>query len=79
MEDESNEDAELARLRQIVHTWKVEAAQKGQPLRLPVPPFLLRNIWTGALLLFSFLMFLTFFVKTVAQVSPIFISPSATH
>jgi hypothetical protein len=31
-------------------------------------PFLLRNIWTGALLFFSLLMFSTFFVTTVFQV-----------
>jgi len=67
LEDENNEDAELARLRQMVHTWKAEAVQKGQPLKLPVLPFLLRNIWTGALGFFSFLMFTTFFVNTVAQ------------
>jgi len=30
-------------------------------------PFLLRNIWTGALLFFSLLMFSTFFVTTVFQ------------
>jgi len=36
-------------------------------------PFLLRNIWTGALLLFSFLTLSTFFISTVFQAT-IFIS-----
>lgn len=32
-------------------------------------PFLLRNIWTSTLLLFAFLMFTTFFINKVWQVS----------
>lgn len=64
-----DEDAELARLRESVRQWKIEAVRKGKPLALPVMPFLLRNIWTGALLLFSLLTFSTFFVSTVWQVS----------
>jgi len=38
-----------------------------------VMPFLLRNIWTGALVLFSLLMLSTFFISTVFQAT-IFIS-----
>lgn len=64
-----DEDAEISRLRGTVRKWKVDAARQGKPLKLPVMPFLLRNIWTGALLLFTFLTFMTFFVETVAQVS----------
>jgi solute carrier family 45 protein 1/2/4 len=64
---DEDEDAELSRLRNTVHQWKVDAARQGKPLRLPVKPFLLRNVWTGALLLFTVLTFSTFFVKTVAQ------------
>lgn len=64
-----DEDAEMSRLRAAVRQWRVEAARCGQPLRLPVMPFLLRNIWTGALLLFSVLTFSTFFISTVVQVS----------
>jgi len=63
-----NEDEETVRLRETVHEWRVEAARRGKPMRLPTMPFMLRNIWTGALLLFSFLMFSTFFVTTVVQV-----------
>ncbi|KAK7060524.1 hypothetical protein VNI00_001290 [Paramarasmius palmivorus] len=68
-----DEDAEITRLRNMVREWRAEAARKGQPLRLPMMPFLLRNIWTGALLLFSILTFSTFFIETVAAAT-VFIS-----
>ncbi|KAF9451657.1 MFS general substrate transporter [Macrolepiota fuliginosa MF-IS2] len=68
-----DENAEITRLRGTVRQWKVDAARQGKPLNLPVMPFLLRNIWTGALLLFSFLTFMTFFIETVTQAT-IFIS-----
>lgn len=58
----------MNRLSETVRAWRVEAASQGRPLRLPVMPFLLRNIWTGALLFFSLLMFSTFFITTVFQV-----------
>jgi hypothetical protein len=61
-------DAELSRIRETVRQWRVDAARQGKPLRLPVMPFLLRNIWTGALLFFSRLMFSTFFITTVFEV-----------
>jgi len=64
---DEDEDAELTRIRTTVRQWKVEAARKGKPLRLPVMPFLLRNIWTGALLLFTVLTMSTFFITTVVQ------------
>ncbi|KAJ7765006.1 hypothetical protein DFH07DRAFT_370837 [Mycena maculata] len=70
---DDDEDAELTRIRNTVRQWKVEAARKGRPLRLPVMPFLLRNIWTGALLLFTVLTMSTFFITTVAQAT-VFIS-----
>jgi solute carrier family 45 protein 1/2/4 len=62
-----DEDAELSRLKNTVREWRAEASRRGKPLRLPVMPFLLRNIWTGALLLFSIITFSTFFITTVAQ------------
>jgi len=68
-----DEDAEISRLRATVRQWRVDAARRGRPLHLPVMPFLLRNIWTGALLFFSLLMFTTFFISTVFQAT-IFIS-----
>lgn len=67
-----DEDAELTRIRNTVREWRAEAVRRGRPLRLPVMPFLLRNIWTGALVLFSVLTFATFFVSTVLQVGLFF-------
>ncbi|SRR5258707_6015430 len=69
LSDEENEDAELARLRDTVRQWRVEAARKGKPLRLPIMPFLLRNIWMGAMVLFSLITTTTFFITQVWQVS----------
>ncbi len=66
-------DAEIARLRDLVRQWRIDAARAGKPLELPVMPFLLRNIWTGALLFFGLLTFSTFFISTVVQAT-IFIS-----
>ena len=63
-----DESAELTRIRATVRQWRVEAAQNGKPLKLPVMPFLLRNVWTAALVLFSILNFSTFFISTVVQV-----------
>lgn len=63
-----DEDAELVRIRDTVRQWRIEALRQGKPLRLPVMPFLLRNIWTGALLFFAFLTFSTFFISTVFHV-----------
>ncbi|KAF4619598.1 hypothetical protein D9613_005337 [Agrocybe pediades] len=68
-----DEDAEISRLRAMVRQWRVEAARRGKELHLPVMPFLLRNVWTGALLFFSFLTLSTFFISTTFQAT-IFIS-----
>jgi solute carrier family 45 protein 1/2/4 len=65
---DEDEDAEVSRLRDTVRQWRAEALRDGKPLRLPMMPFLLRNIWMGALLLFTILTFSTFFISTVAQV-----------
>ena len=62
-----DETAEVSRLRATVRQWRIEAARKGRALHLPVMPFLLRNIWTGALVFFSALMLSTFFISTVFQ------------
>ncbi|KAK0490841.1 hypothetical protein IW261DRAFT_1556007 [Armillaria novae-zelandiae] len=67
--EDVDEDAELTRIRNMVHEWRTEAARKGRPLRLPVMPFLLRNIWTGAMLWFSLLTFSTFLITDVKQAS----------
>ena len=66
-EDEEDEDEEISRIRAMVRSWKAEAARMGRPLHLPAMPFMLRNVWTGGLLLFGLLMMSTFFVRTVWQ------------
>ncbi|KAJ2920090.1 hypothetical protein MD484_g361, partial [Candolleomyces efflorescens] len=65
--ENETQDEELNYLRKLVREWRVDAASKNRPLRLPMMPFLLRNIWTGAMLLFSLLSFSTFFISTVFQ------------
>ncbi|KAI0303258.1 MFS general substrate transporter [Russula brevipes] len=65
--DDEDEDAELVRLRDTVRQWQAEAASKGKPLRLPIMPFLLRNIWMGSMLLFSIIAASTFFITKVWQ------------
>lgn len=67
-EGDEDQDAELSRLRTTVLQWRADAARKGQPLKLPLMPFFLRNIWTGAMLLFSLITFSTFFITKVWQV-----------
>jgi len=69
-EDDNEEvDAELVRVREMVRQWKAEAARDGKPLKLPRMPFMLRNIWTAALVLFVVVMASTFFIQTVLQAS----------
>lgn len=63
--ENETQDEELNYLKKLVREWRVDAAQRGRPLRLPMMPFLLRNIWTGAMLLFSALCFSTFFIDSV--------------
>ena len=55
------------RMRNDISDWKAAAAARGKTFRLPYLPLTLRNIWTGALLLFSLITFSTFFISTVAQ------------
>ncbi|KZT62932.1 MFS general substrate transporter [Calocera cornea HHB12733] len=64
---DEDEDAETTRIRTMVRSWKVDAARKGEPLKLPTMPFMLRNIWTAALLLYTAVMASTFFIETVWQ------------
>ncbi|KZT12537.1 MFS general substrate transporter [Laetiporus sulphureus 93-53] len=66
-EGDEDEDAELSRLRDTVRFWRAEAARRGRPLRLPLMPFFLRNIWTGAMILFALITFSTFFITKVWQ------------
>ncbi|THH32903.1 hypothetical protein EUX98_g1246 [Antrodiella citrinella] len=66
-DEDEDEDEEVTRLKLKLREWRAEAARRGRPLRLPFMPFFLRNIWTGALLLFSAITFSTFFVTKVWQ------------
>ncbi|KAF8341364.1 major facilitator superfamily domain-containing protein [Cantharellus anzutake] len=68
-EEDENVDQELARIRAMVREWKAEAARAGKPLQLPTMPFMLRNIWTAALVLFVAVMASTFFIQTVFHAS----------
>lgn len=67
VDDDDNEDEELARVRELVRRWKAEAAREGKPLKLPAMPFMLRNIWTASLALFALVMLATFWIRTVQQ------------
>ena len=62
-----DETAEISRPGATVREWRINAARKGRAFQLPMMPFLLRDIWTGALVFFSLLMLSTFFVSTVFQ------------
>ncbi|TDL29430.1 MFS general substrate transporter [Rickenella mellea] len=64
--DDEEEDAELTRLRDMVQQWRAEAVREGKPLKLPRMPFMLRNIWTAALVLYTLITFSTFYITTVA-------------
>ena len=64
-DDDEDEDTEMERLEQMVKQWQTESGDK--PVRLPRMPVLLRNVWMGALLLFTIITFSTFFISTVWQ------------
>jgi solute carrier family 45 protein 1/2/4 len=66
-DDIDEEQAEYDRIREMVRQWKMEAAREEKPLKLPTMPFMLRNIWTSAMLLFFVLMMSTMFVDKVWQ------------
>jgi solute carrier family 45 protein 1/2/4 len=51
---DEDEEEETTRLRNAIHEWRVDAAKKGEKMRLPTLPVLYRTIWIGALLLFTF-------------------------
>ncbi len=67
--EDDNVDEELSRIRAMVREWRAEAARAGKPLKLPTMPFMLRNIWTAALVLFVAVMVSTFFIQSVLQAS----------
>ncbi|KAL7419823.1 hypothetical protein Q5752_005739 [Cryptotrichosporon argae] len=66
-DEDDDADADIDRIREMVRQWKAEAAREGRPLKLPTMPFMLRNIWTSALVLFGTIMMSTFFIHKVWQ------------
>lgn len=73
-QDDDDDERHTERLRTMLCHWQEEAARSGIPLRLPRMPILLRDIWTGAMLLFSVLMFSTVWISTVPFVSRLFLA-----
>lgn len=67
-------DQDLVQTRGMVRRWRAEARREGKTLRLPRMPFMLRNIWTAALLLFALLMGFALIVQTVWQATIIIAS-----
>jgi solute carrier family 45, member 1/2/4 len=61
------EDREYEILREQVRQWKLEASREGKSLKLPTMPFMLRNIWSSAMVLFFFIMMSTIFIDKVWQ------------
>ncbi|OAX44531.1 MFS general substrate transporter [Rhizopogon vinicolor AM-OR11-026] len=57
-----DEDAQIERFRGRLHLWRQEGITQ-----LPRMPWLLRDIWTAAMLLFTLLTFSTFWISTVTQ------------
>jgi solute carrier family 45 protein 1/2/4 len=57
-----DEDAQIERFRSRLHLWRQEGITK-----LPKMPWLLRDIWTAAMILFTLLTFSTFWISTVKQ------------
>lgn len=57
-----DEDAQIERFRGRLHMWRQEGITK-----LPKMPWLLRDIWTAAMILFTLLTFSTFWISTVKQ------------
>ena len=69
--EEDPRDQDLVQIRNMVRGWRAEAMREGKKLKLPRMPFMLRNIWTAALLLFALLMGVALFVQTVWQATVI--------
>ncbi|KAF8450554.1 hypothetical protein L210DRAFT_956561 [Boletus edulis BED1] len=64
-EEGDDEQTHVQRLRLNLHQWREEALASGKSVQLPRRPLLLRDIWTGAMVLFTILMFSSFFISTV--------------
>ncbi|KAF9247328.1 hypothetical protein BU15DRAFT_38749 [Melanogaster broomeanus] len=64
-EEGDDEHTHIQRLRLVLHRWREESLSTGKALRLPWRPLFLRDIWTGAMLLFTLLMLSSFWISTV--------------
>lgn len=64
-EEGDDEQAHIQRLRLNLHIWREEALASGKSVQFPRRPILLREIWMGAMLLFSILMFSSFWISTI--------------
>lgn len=64
-EEGDDEQAHIQRLRHNLHQWREEALASGKSVQLPRRPLLLRDIWTGAMVFFTVLMFSSFSISTV--------------
>jgi solute carrier family 45 protein 1/2/4 len=64
-EEGDDEQTHIQRLRLNLHQWREEALASGKSVRLPRRPILLRDIWMGAMVLFTILMFSSFWISTV--------------
>jgi len=71
---DSDDERHTERLRMMLGYWREEASKSGRRLKLPRMPLLLRDIWMGAMLLFSVLMFSTTWIFTVPMVSHLFLA-----
>ncbi|KAF9226586.1 MFS general substrate transporter [Gyrodon lividus] len=65
-EEGDDEQRHTQRLRLVLHRWREESLSTGKALRLPRQALLLRDIWTGAMLLFTVLMLSSFWISTVS-------------
>ncbi|KAI0322524.1 MFS general substrate transporter [Amylostereum chailletii] len=66
-EEDEDDEAEFLHLRSNVQRWRMDAIDHRKTFRLPRMPLLLKDIWLGALLLFTVITFSTLFVSTVVQ------------
>lgn len=64
-EEGDDEQTHTHRLRFNLHKWREEALASGKSVQFPRKPILLRDIWMGAMMLFTVLMFSSFWITTV--------------
>lgn len=67
-EEHTDEDMEVVRIQRTVMKWKTDTGSRGESLKLPRMPFMLRDMWSFALVLYGVISLCTFFIDTVAKV-----------